>query len=254
MSQLHLSDEILMAFADGELDESVAAAVEQAMLRDPTITRRVAGFLRSRRLTRSAFASQRCPDVPPELHAAVLKQIKAFEKADGGRTEPAPQLERRILQGERWFSVKGVLAASLATLAVATGSYFAGRQTSPPLRSTSLVAQLEDAPVRAALSTVASGHDVALPLGQVRVVSTYRTATGSLCREFRVQASSGTTVAVACRDGDWNITFALAGGRGNAAYIPSSGADLVTSYLQEIGAGEPLVDAAETAALGQSSR
>jgi len=43
MSSLHLSDEILMAFADGELDDAMAVAVEQAMRdyeagRDPLIT------------------------------------------------------------------------------------------------------------------------------------------------------------------------------------------------------------------------
>jgi hypothetical protein len=35
MSQLHLTDEILMAFADGELDEAVASAVAKAMAEIP---------------------------------------------------------------------------------------------------------------------------------------------------------------------------------------------------------------------------
>ena len=55
MSELHLSDEILMAFADGELDEPIAAAVAKAMAEDPGIARRIVDFQKSRRLTRSAF-------------------------------------------------------------------------------------------------------------------------------------------------------------------------------------------------------
>ena len=34
MSELHLSNEVLMAFADGELDEPIAAAVAKAMADD----------------------------------------------------------------------------------------------------------------------------------------------------------------------------------------------------------------------------
>ena len=76
MSHLHLSDEILMAFADGELDEPVAKAVEQAMLSDPDITKRIVGFLRSRSLARSALFREPV-GVPPELYAAVQARISA---------------------------------------------------------------------------------------------------------------------------------------------------------------------------------
>ena len=52
MPQVHLADETLMAYADGELDDSVVAAVEAAMRNDPGVPSRITAFIRSRQLAR----------------------------------------------------------------------------------------------------------------------------------------------------------------------------------------------------------
>jgi hypothetical protein len=255
MSQLHLTDEILMAFADGELDESVAAAVAKAMAEDLGLARRVVEFQQSRRLTRSAFSSSLAPDVPPELYAAVSAQVRAFEAANGAKdtvTEFKPRKPPVERSGRLPPSyMKVALAASVAALALAAG-YFAGQQNIPGANS--LIAQLESSPVREALSRAASGQDVELPSGRLRVISTYRLASGSLCREFKLQASSGAADAIACHRGEWNVAFAAARPVGNADYVPSDGADLIASYLQNLNAGEPLVDGAEAQALTEAAR
>jgi hypothetical protein len=143
------------------------------------------------------------------------------------------------------------MAASVATLALATG-YWAGQQN---LRGeNSFIAQLEHPTVRDALSRMASGSEDALPVGRMRVISTYRLANGSLCREFRLQASSGAADAVACHSGQWNVTFALASVAPDSGYVPSDGADLTTSYLESMAAGEPIMDAAEAKALAEIAR
>jgi len=258
MSQLHLSDEILMAFADGELDEPVAAAVAKAMAEDPGLARRVVDFQQSRRLTRSAFSSTLAPDVPPALYAAVSAQVKAFEAgnaADDTVTEFRLRTPPAARSGRTYPSfMKMALAASVAALAVAAG-YFAGQRET--LGSNGLVAQLESPSVRHALSTVASGQDVELPTGRLRVISSYRLANGSLCREFKFQASSGAAGAadaIACRRGEWTVDFAAAKPVGSADYTPSDGADPVSAYLQSVNAGDPLVDAAEALALAEAAR
>jgi hypothetical protein len=143
------------------------------------------------------------------------------------------------------------LAASLASFAVALG-YFVGRQASEGAGS--LIAQLDDPLVRRELSLTESGREVQLPVGRLRVISTYRLANGSLCREFKLQSASGSADAVACRTDDWNLTFALAGPAGNTDYAPSSGSDPMATYLQAAGAGEPLVDEAEAKALAEAMR
>ena len=65
MSELHLSNEVLMAFADGELDEPIAAAVARAMADDPRVARRIVDFQQSRRLTRTAYSANPCPRCRP---------------------------------------------------------------------------------------------------------------------------------------------------------------------------------------------
>jgi hypothetical protein len=253
MSQLHLSDEILMAFADGELEDPVEATVEQAMLRDPAVTKRVVDFLRTRRLVRAASLKEVTPDVPAELRAAVLAQIDRFESAE---SRAAPELsEQGLLPGRaKWRVAAVAMAASLATIAIATTGYLVGRQGLLAQHATGPIAHLGDPQISHLLSESVSGQEQTLPAGRLRVISTYRMADGSLCREFKLQVRSGTADAVACRRDGWTVTFALASATTNSAYVPSDGADLMTAYLQNAGAGQPLVDAAELKALGEDRR
>jgi hypothetical protein len=115
--------------------------------------------------------------------------------------------------------MKMALAASVAALALGAG-YFAGQRDVSGANS--LIAQLEGPQVRDALSRVASGENVELPAGRLRVISTYRLANGSLCREFKLQASSGTADAIACRSGQWNVTFAAASAGNSTDYVQAT--------------------------------
>ena len=131
------------------------------------------------------------------------------------------------------------------------------------------LARLDAPEVDGALGTLPSGGEAALGLGQLRVVATYRTAGGSLCREFKVAGRSGDAEAVACRANDarpvdsWTLAFAQtdpfpqAGGAPKApaekapSYAPADGNSLVDTYLQGVGAGDPLDASAEQKALGR---
>lgn len=249
MSELHLTDEILMAFADGELDEPVAAAVARVMAQDPAVARKIVEFQQSRRLTRSVFARNLVPDVPNELRAAISAQIEAYEMASAAGKEPRPAEAKRIWSS-RYSPMKMALAASLAAVAVASG-YVIGQHSQP---GAGRLAHLEDPLVLKELSRLESGREVELPVGRMRVVSTYRLPNESLCREFRLQSASTTAGAVACRSDEWKVTFALAEPAKGAEYVPSSGGDLVDTYLGNLGAGSPLEGEAEAKALAQVSR
>ncbi|MBF9195805.1 hypothetical protein [Microvirga terrestris] len=249
MSELHLTDEILMAFADGELDEPVAAAVARVMALDPAVSRKIVEFQQSRRLTRSVFASNLAPDVPTELRAAVAAQIEVYETANKAGKRPEPAEISRIWPG-RLHPIRVALAASLAAVAVASG-YFIGRQSEP---AAGRLAHLEDPFVLKELSRLEAGREVELPVGRLRVISTYRLPNESLCREFRLQSASATVGAVACRTDGWKVTFALAEPAKGPEYVPSSGSDLVDAYLSNLGAGTPLRDEAEAKALSELGR
>jgi hypothetical protein len=249
MSELHLTDEILMAFADGELDEPVAAAVASVMAQDPAVARKIVEFQQSRRLTRSVFASNLAPDVPTELRAAISAQIEAYEVAN--KADERPELvEPKRLWPRTAYPMKMALAASFAAVAVATG-YFIGSQSQP---EAGRLAVLEDPLIFKELSRLGSGREAELPIGRLRVISTYRLQNGSVCREFKLQSPSAATDAVACRSDEWNITFALAEPAKSAEYVPSSGGDLMDTYLGNLGAGNPLEGEAEAKALIEASR
>jgi len=248
MSQLHLSDEILMAFADGELEEPTAAAIARAMAGDPIVAKRVVDFQQSRRLTRSALSSA-LPDVPPELQTAVAAQIKAYEDAEEERRTEAPSLGIGSIRRRPFLQT--ALAASIVVGALGLG-YLAGRHDRPA--ASRLMAQLDNPDIYRELNVMASGNDVELPFGRLRVISTYRIANGSLCREFRLQSRTETAEAVACRKGEWSVNFALVRPANTSAYVPSGESDLVASYLQSVGASGPLVDEAEVKALSELVR
>jgi hypothetical protein len=249
MSELHLTDEILMAFADGELEEPVAAAVARVMAQDPAVARKVVDFQQSRRLTRSVFAGNLAPDVPTKLRAAISAQIEAYEATS--KADERPELvEPKRLWPRMAYPMKMALAASFAAVAVATG-YFAGWQSQP---EAGRLATLEDPLVFRELSRLESGREAELPVGRLRVISTYRLQNGSVCREFKLQSPSAATDAVACRSDEWNVTFALAEPTKSAEYVPSSGGDLMDAYLGNLGAGNPLEGEAEAKALIEASR
>jgi len=249
MSELHLTDEILMAFADGELDEPIAAAVAGAMAQDPVVARKIVDFQQSRRLTRSAYASSLVSDIPDELHAAISAQIEAYEGTEKRGKKEAFHGQRNVQPG-RSFPLMGMaMAASVAVIAVGAGFFIGYHEQPEPGR----IAQLEDPRIRQELSRLASGSEVELPIGRLRAISTYELADGGLCREFRLQSASGAVDAVACRVRDWNVTFALASSANSAEYMPSSGGDVMEAYLHNLGAGKPLDGEVESKVLAKAA-
>src|SRR3979490_948809 len=65
-----ISDETLMAYADGELDAAARAAVESAMREDPQIEKRVAAHRTLRRKVQAAYTAALCEAIPERLLTA----------------------------------------------------------------------------------------------------------------------------------------------------------------------------------------
>ncbi|MEN9063453.1 anti-sigma factor family protein [Ponticoccus litoralis] len=64
MAEPKLTDEILMAYADGELDASTARAVEAAIETDPEVAERVALFGDTARVLKQAAQARPEPPCP----------------------------------------------------------------------------------------------------------------------------------------------------------------------------------------------
>jgi len=217
-----VSDDMLMALADGELNQIDAQRLHRVIAADPDLAARYADFVKTRQLLQDAYQTEPAPD---RLVTAVMQ---------GGNVVP---LRRPMAQKAGW-----VLALA-ASLVMALGGFWAGRSTGPqPLGPTDL------AQVTAGLTT---GEETQLPDGSiVRVLASYDTAQG-LCRLI----DQGDQRHVLCRDlqaGAWVTALSVtAGGADN--FLPASdlGVRLIDSLLDELGAGPALDADAERSALSR---
>lgn len=224
-------DAMLMAYVDGELPPESAAAVARSLAADPALAARAESFRRSRRLAREAFAGL-LEAQPPER---LLHGLKA---------PPASVVPFR----RRLVSWPAALAASLLLVA-ALGGFLIGRQAGAPGGLLTPSATL-----LAALEGEASGRDLPLEEGTLRILASYPTE-GGPCRSFTVTGEAEGWRALACRQADgWALVVAsadpaLAGGGFSPASDGAAGS--LDAYLDALEAGAALTLEQERAALEQ---
>ncbi len=196
-----VSDDMLMAYADGELSEAEAAAVKRAVSNDPHLATKLSEFEATRQLARDAFASIKMRPVPPELVQAVLSHASQ-PKAQQWR------FRRHLVP----------LAASIAVVAGVVG-YLAGisRDRQPSLLAVDRV-------MTEALETADSGATIETDQGRrISVLATYRLS-DRLCRTFAISAENDAVKGLACRTpSQWSVEVAVsAPAQTSTSYSPAS--------------------------------
>jgi len=261
---MKFSEEVLMAYADGELEESTRAAVETAMAEDPRIARRIAHHRALRERLQSAFRPALHEPVParlleaarnsPASPAAQRRGNEELAKTAGESGGEARQgtdnvIPLRARAARRWSLpqwaalaaslVIGILAGRLAfrpggSEAVSTRN---GRMMASGLLADALTTQL------------ASRQRVGQP---VRIGVSFKSKSGQYCRTFSMRAPAVAGLACHASDG-WRLRV-LAGaqeqGGSPGTYRQATSATplaVVTAVNREI-AGEPLDARAEAAA------
>jgi anti-sigma factor RsiW len=255
MTGQQFDDEILMAFADGELDEAAAAEVERAMETDDDLAMRVALFMETRARAREAMAPMLDQPVPEALRRSIEDMVARHGGGDTQTAEvvafrPAANDRRPSIARSRWIAP--IAASTVAVLAGVAG-YWLG-SASPARQDAGLaVAGLSVNGLPAALDGTPSGDEIVLAGSDARfrAIATFEDGDGGLCREFEVDMpSQATLVSVACRQaGDWAVSFVVVADSGADGYAPASSLDALDAYLSAIGAGEPLDDDDEREAL-----
>ncbi|MDM8346714.1 anti-sigma factor [Pseudochrobactrum sp. sp1633] len=270
-SQPHnsFSDEELMAFADGELDEATTARIEAAMEHDDALITRVALFMETRATAQEALRPMLDEPVPDALLAAVQGMVTRHEQAkqQSATAEPfvvqvtqdeAEIIPFRAKPRKPLFAANWSVAAAAALLAAVTGlsGYFIGQSgvQAPQTGGTELAALTAPA-VQAQLQNTASGQTVTLAEqnATMQITASFRDGQNHLCREFRLSGEKQSGyVAVSCYEQEaWQLRFALASQQDTQSYIPASAQETVDVYLSSINAGAPLSDEEEKAALKQ---
>jgi hypothetical protein len=238
-AKLDLTDELLVAYVDDELDTSQRAMVKAVLERNPALSRRADEMRLARDLLREAFPLQPDAVVPgridgaaTHLAAACARHRRPARKASGFRY--------------RWSHA---IAAGLLLCMVAA-SYLVLRPASDEQRPmvTALTEIRPENPLHGVLESTASAQLVKIP-GEdaaVRTVLTFQAKDGRYCREFEILSDSGSSTGIACREqGHWS-TEVLASGVAVPAdgnfYTPAGGSDeaAVAEVFEGLVQGEPL--------------
>ncbi|MGE7471499.1 anti-sigma factor family protein [Bosea sp. NPDC003192] len=234
MTKRAVTDEELMALADGELAPDAAERLHALVVADPDLAERFAILAETRFLLEGERAEAQA--VPDHLPAAI---------AGAGSPPAAPRLS--VIAGgkpaapdappaRRWPRLALPLAASFLFVAGGLAGYLAGGAGRSGA-GIALAGFSRDG-IDAALSRTASGGEATLPGGKLRVIASHKLGDGRLCREYTLaRATEPGWDAVDCRDGgNWRTEFLAAKAAPAAGYAPASGDAGAEAFLNGRGA------------------
>lgn len=242
---MSLSDEILMAYVDGELDEEKRASVAQAVATDSEVARRVAQQRLLRASVQAAFSAVLDEPVPEHLVRAARSAPAGTTVADLARKRAANARLRRLLP--QW----GAIAASLMVGAL-IGARFLGNSGEGVLvtQSGQLIAH---GALAHALTDQLAGSQAASAGVQIGV--SFRAHSGEYCRTFSLRRDPGGASALAglaCHSrGDWHVDVLARSAPDDAGAYHQAGTALPSAISQALDAaiaGEPLDANGERAA------
>ncbi len=261
-----VTEEMIMAYADGELDAAGRAEVEAAMAADAEIARQVEAHRSLRASFAGAFGGVLDEPVPERLIAAASKSSAA--------AGPAPD---NIVSLENFRALKAAPAASArprwtqwgAVAAVLVVGLFAGQfwltrpSTQPTGQSAGAPLAVDPSGAIAARGPLASALDDQLASnGQagpgagsdqaVKIGVSFRSTDHSYCRTFQLNQGKG-LAGVACREAKgWAVRMAMASApQAVSAGYRTAGTETPTPVLEAVQgmiAGDPLNGKGEAAA------
>jgi hypothetical protein len=235
---MSFSDEVLMAYADGELEPGMREQVEQAMRADPQVAAAVERHRALRSDVFAAFAGVLDEPVPERLQPAAGARghvrVDVLESA-GARPLPARWSWRQ------WSGMAASLAAGVLAGALGWQQMQGGNAAPFSRQGDALVARGE---LAAALSRQLAAD---APAGSVRLGVSFEAKGGQYCRSFRL----GSTAGLACRDaGEWRIPVLAQDEQPEHAGYRQAGSSMPSAVLDAIDqriAGVSLDAAAERA-------
>ena len=239
------TDEVLMAYADGELDTATRQQVQDAIDRDPEIARRVASHRALRDSLRSSFDAVLNEPLPDRLLSAA--RAVALEPAKS-RVVPLRRNTAPVRAWPKWAA----LAASFVLGALAL-------QFGTSLRESASITErngqlLASGALQQALSNQLTGSRA--PQAPVQIGVSFLSKSGHYCRTFELQEATSLG-GLACNEaGSWKLEV-LARGEASAIQNPQyrpAGSQLPAAVIQAVNdniAGDPLDAKAEALARAQ---
>ena len=245
---MSFSDEVLMAYADGELDPATREQVQNAINMDPDIARRVAAHRALRDALRSGFDPVLGERVPERLLAAARSRApERAAEASPSESKVVPLFRNRapVRPWPKWAA----LAASFVLGALAL-------QFATSLRKPGSIAErngqlLASGALEQALSNQLAGPQTAAAPVQIGV--SFRSKGGHYCRTFLLRETTSLG-GLACNEaGNWKLEVLARGevGRANNPEYRPAGSALPPAVIQAVNdniAGDPLDAQSEASA------
>ena len=240
---MNISDELLMAYADDELDPAARAELKSAIDADPALAERVSRHRALRARVEAAFTAQLSEDIPQRLLQAARGQSAA--RSESGVADLAQaRAARRAAPRRRLPMVFGIAASLLAALGL---GYFVWQSQTPFGKDAGgLVA-------RGALASALTQQLAADPPAgpRVQIGLSYLAKSGEYCRTFAL-AGSQAAAGIACHQGEqWRVRLVGSASETRHTEYRTAGSPLNTALLDAVQAdiaGEPLDSAAEQSA------
>ncbi|GAB2868317.1 hypothetical protein GCM10027277_41920 [Pseudoduganella ginsengisoli] len=236
------SDDILMAYAGGSLDQATRAQIESAMERDAVLAQRVAAY-------QAQLRRQAQPRAAVPRRGATVVQLAAV-RATRAASQQAARRARKVMHWS-WLEWSAVFAA----LALgATAGKFLLTDWQPEAQAPASVAWRDGALVaqgRLALALdQAPGGAAGVYGGTVRIASSFVATDGSYCRGFTATSGGQEMAGLACKSGGaWKLPIWMqvakaaqpGGGVKAGAELPAA----VQAVMEQRSGGQMLDAAAE---------
>ena len=247
-------DDMLMAFADGELDAAQRLSIEEYLKTNGEARAKVEEFRRTAAAARAALEGPMREEPPQHLVDAILAH-----KAPGGTERPAARTGDNIVDFAsahspgrppvRWRAV--AMAASLALLVGGASGYLIGQSASP---RTPPGLAIGPAPAASSIAEALERQPSGETRAGVSIVATFRDRHQRICREVEIVGESAAgqpdAAAVACRveGGRWDVEGVV------RLALPTPGAGFEPAGVSERDALEGLLNmlgASQAIAAGQ---
>jgi hypothetical protein len=240
---MKLSPDVLMAYADGELDDATRREVDAAIASDPSIASEVARLKAQRDELAGAFSDVLHEPIPPSLLDTARTAPAGLAVADLSQV----RAQKNEARAPRWSWPHWVSVAASILIGVLIGRAAFGPDTAAYLvaKDGRIVAEGRLAAALFERLGTSDSNEAGVNIG-----ISFRAKSGEYCRTFATGTREG-VAGIACRGPkEWRVQTLAAVPAGTSADYRPAGADLPPAILQAVEAamdGEAL-DAEDEAA------